>query len=164
MKTVYLSSDGKQFGSRRKCKLYEDALIEKDKIDHLQYEEVGGVKFYKINTMAELYFFDHLGDTPQKKSSKTLYDIFQDLEDKNFRFPIWVKEDGTGSKSSEIKKMELRIETLQNEINSIKEDIDLLNSLDSRKKTPVTETEDEGVEEDSETTENLEVEKENNEV
>jgi len=139
METIYKSEDGHHFKSRRACKLYEKALKEIEYIDHLQYEIIDDQKFYKINSEAELYFFDHLHDTPENKSEKTLYEIFNDLEDKSFRFPIWIREDGMESKQSLISKYEEEINSLKDKIDKLKENINSLKALDSRSKTPVIE-------------------------
>lgn len=132
METIYRSSDGKTFKSRRLCKKYERALEEIEIIDHLHFEIVGGYKFYKINSEAELYFFDHMFDD---EGTNTLYDIFMDLQEKDFRFPVWLREDGKASKSSMIAQRENEIEEFRKEIETLQQEIDHLKSLDSRKKT-----------------------------
>lgn len=138
METIYKSSDGKEFTSRRRCNSYEDALTEVKYIDELQTETVGGELYYKINTEAELYYFDH----KDGNSSKTLYDIFCDLEDSNFRFPIWIHESGQKTKKSQVTELESKISQLKEEINRYKDDIETLKSLNSRSKTPVVDMED----------------------
>ena len=173
METIYLSEDNKQFPSRKECKLYEEALQEIDQINGLQYEIVGGYKFFKINNQAELYFFDHMDDTPENKSEKTLYDVFKDLRGKSNRiFPFWIREDGKATKKSEITEKENRINELKSEIDTIREEIDQLRSLNSRKKDPLykQDVEEDAVseEEEEDTTdeeiEMNEVEEKNNEV
>lgn len=138
METIYLSKDKKQFPSKKDCKLYEEALQNIDHIDRLQYEIIGGHKFFKINDQAELYFFDHMDDTPEVQSDKTLYDVFKDLRGKSSRvFPLWIREDGQATKKSEMEKKESRIEELKTEIDQIREEISQLKGLNSRKKNPL---------------------------
>lgn len=157
MQTIYKSSDGHHFDDRRECKLYEDALQDIEIIDRLHFEHVGDSKFYKINSEAELYYFDR-----QNGGEQTLYEIFKSVQGRNFRFPFWIKEDGSVVKSKILEILNGEIDKLQKEIDKIKGEISKLESLDSRTKTPIVDeirkelSKEEDGEEEEETEDSLE--------
>lgn len=147
MKTIYKSSDGNQFDSRRECKLYEDALVEVETLvtasAELHYEMISGKRFYKINSYAELWLFDNtVATSPHKKNSK-LYDLFTNLKEKEIRFPIWFREDARASKKSAIEELEAKMDQYKEMIEKIRDEIQALKSLDSRSKSPLIESIDE---------------------
>ena len=122
MKVKYISDDGHEFESKSACEKYEEALHDIHEISQLTLAEVNGKRWYRITSVAEFYYFDHLDDDEQRHSANTLYDIAQLVSKINHYFPFWVSNDfgHTMIDKKRIEAIDLTIDQLEKEIQNLK--------------------------------------------
>lgn len=118
MKVKYFSDDGHEFESKSLCQKYEDALEEIKNITGLVMKKIDDKNWYKISSLAEFYYFDHMNS----KSTNSMYAISKIVGRVNHYFPYWITKDFEDGVMIDKK----RIEYIDNAINFLNEKIDSL--------------------------------------
>ena len=132
MEVKYYSDDGHEFETKTMCENYEQALEEIKNIDGLPMKEVDGKSWYKISSVAEFYFFDHMDDNSGKKSNRDMYDISQIVSKIKNRFPYWITKDfdeGIMIDKKRIDVIDESVDYLNEQIDKLKKEKEELEKL-----------------------------------
>lgn len=125
MEVKYYSDDGHEFDTKTMCENYEEALEEINDINGLPMKEVDGKRWYKISSVAEFYYFDHMDDNTRKESNRDMYDISQIVSKVNHYFPYWITKDfeeGIMIDKKRIDVIDESVKYLKEEIESLREE------------------------------------------
>lgn len=131
MKVKYISDDGYEFETKTQCEKYEGALDEIKEISGLPMKEIDGKKWFKISSVAEFYFFDHMEDHIQK-STKSMYDISKIAFKINHYMPFWITKDfeeGIMIDKKRVEVIDQSINFFNEEIENLKEEKKMLENL-----------------------------------